>query len=84
MVIKFVCYESEEIMYLIYYIKNGNKGWYLSTTKEILQQWADENLDTNEMSGEDEYEIVDLARRDLQKELNECKEKLRTIREIVK
>ena len=70
-------------MYLIYYKKNGNKGWYLSTTKDPLQQWADENLDTSEMSGEDEYEIVDLASRDLQKELKECKEKLRAIREIV-
>lgn len=71
-------------MYLIFYKKDGVKGWYLSTTKETLQQWADENLDTSEMSGEDEYEIVDLARRDLQKELNECKEKLKAIKEILK
>ena len=69
-------------MYLIYYTKNGVKGWNLSTTRESLQQWADENLDTSEMSGEDEYEIVDLARRDLQKELQECKNKLKAIREI--
>ena len=69
-------------MYLLYYTMNGVKGWYLSTTRESLQQWADENLDTSEMSGEDEYEIVDLARRDLQKELHECKNKLKAIREI--
>lgn len=71
-------------MYLIYYVKNRTKGWYMSTTKEVLQQWANENLDTSEMSGEDEYEIVDLARSDLQKELNECRKKLNAIRDIIK
>lgn len=70
-------------MYLIYYVKNRTKGWYMSTTKEVLQQWADENLDTSEMSGEDEYEIVDLARSDLQKELDECCRKLKAIRNII-
>lgn len=70
-------------MYLIYYIKNGTKGWYMSTTKEVLQHWADENLDTSEMSGEDEYYIVDLARSDLQKELDECRRKLKAIRNII-
>lgn len=69
-------------MYLIYYVKDGVKGWWLGETKEKLQQWADENLDTSSMSGEDEYEIVDLARRDLQKELKECKDKLKAIKEI--
>lgn len=69
-------------MWLIYYKKNGIKGWYLSTTRESLQQWADENLDTSEMSGEDEYEIVDLARRDLVKKLNETTDKLAKIKEI--
>ena len=71
-------------MYLIYYIKNNTKGWLLSASREFLQRWADENLDTSEMSGEDEYEIVDLARSDLQKELNECRNKLNAIRNIIK
>lgn len=70
-------------MYLIYYIKDGVKGWFLGETKIKLQQWAYENLDTT-MSGEDEYEIVDLARRDLQRELADCKEKLRAIKELCK
>ena len=34
------------------------------------------------MSGEDEYEIVDLARRDLVKRLNEVTDKLIKIKEI--
>lgn len=70
-------------MYLIYYVKDGVKGWYLASTKESLQSWADDNLDTTSMSGEDEYEIVDLARSDLQKELDECRRKLKAIRNII-
>ena len=69
-------------MWLIYYVKDGIKGWYLGETKEKLQNWADENLDTSEMSGEDEYEIVDLARRDLVKKLNNMTNKLVKIKEI--
>ena len=69
-------------MWLIYYIKDGIKGWYLGETREVLQKWADENLDTSEMTGEDEYEIVDLARRDLVKRLNEATDKLAKIKEI--
>jgi hypothetical protein len=77
-------WKGEMIMYLIYYVKNGVKGWFLSEKEETLQKWADENLDTSTMSGEDEYEIVDLARSDLQKELNECRRILKTIKDIVK
>ena len=58
-------------MYLIFYVKDGVKGWKLADSELELEVWAEENLDTSEMSGEDEYEIVDLARRDLQKELSE-------------
>ena len=71
-------------MYLIYYVKDGVKGWLLAEEEETLQEWADENLDTSTMSGEDEYDIVDLARSDLQKELNECRRKLDAIKKIIK
>lgn len=70
-------------MWLIYYVKDGVKGWELSESKEYLQDWADENLDTSTMSGEDEYEIVDLANRELVGKLNDANEKLRKIREIM-
>lgn len=75
---------GREIMYLIFYVKDGVKGWKLADSELELEVWAEENLDTSEMSGEDEYEIVDLARRDLQKELSECREKLAAIRKILK
>lgn len=71
-------------MWLIYYIKNGTKGWLLADTEEKLQAWANQNLDTSEMSGEDEYEIVDLARRDLQQKLTEANKKLEDIKNIIK
>ena len=71
-------------MYLIYYVKDGVKGWFLASTKEALQSWANHNLDTSEMSGEDEYEIVDLARSDLQKKLSEYQRKLNAIEAIIK
>ena len=71
-------------MYLLYYINNGNKGWIKCENKETLQQWADKNLGTKEMSADDDYEIVDLSNKDLQNELKECRNKLKTIRELVK
>lgn len=74
---------GREVMYLIFYVKDGVKGWKLADSELELEVWAEENLDTSEVSGEDEYEIVDLARRDLQKELSECREKLAAIRRIL-
>ena len=71
-------------MYLIYYVKDGIKGWLLAEEEEILQEWADENLDTSTMSGEDEYDIVDLASTYLKRELNECYRKLDAIKKIIK
>ena len=69
-------------MWLIYYMKNKNKGWYLGFTKEALQRWADENL--GEMSGDDEYQIVDLARSDLIEKIRELENKISKIKEIIK
>ena len=43
---------------------------------------ANENLEINKMSADDDYEIVDLSSENLQKELHECLEKLKAIREI--
>lgn len=70
-------------MWLIYYVKNGNKGWLLGESREKLQKWADENLDVSEMSGDDEYEIVDLARSDLVSKIFEANKKLEMIKDIV-
>ena len=71
-------------MYLMYYIKDGVKGWLLGETKENLQQWADKNLNTGRVTGDDEYGIVDLANRDLKKELREYQDKLKAIKELCK
>jgi len=70
-------------MYLIYYVKSGQKGWMLAKTEEELKNWADENLDTATGTGEDEYEIADLARTDLSSELAKCRRKLREIQSIL-
>lgn len=71
-------------MWLIFYVKDGVKGWFLGETEEELQEWADDNLDTSSMSGEDEYEIVDLANRDLTRKVMLANDKLLRIKEILK
>lgn len=70
-------------MYLIYYVKDGIKGWELNENKKSLEKWADKNLDTSKMFGNNEYEIVDLASTDLVRKTKELKAILNKIKDIV-
>lgn len=70
-------------MWLVYYSINGNRSWHGGLTREQLEEWVEENLDTDNFTCEDFYEIVDLKRMDLVEELKEAKDKLKKIKIIL-